>query len=200
MHKPAPIQFPIIPALQNRWSPRAFSNQLVEREKILSLLEAARWSQSANNNQPWRFILATRDNEVQFNAMLQTLGSTNRRWCQDVPLLVMIVAETTDADGNLNRYAAHDCGIALANLTIQAVEMGLMVHPMAGFKPDIARTTFTIPDTYDPMTVVAIGYYGNMEQLAEDLQAKDQKPRVRKPFEEWVYSGTFGQAAPLVKE
>lgn len=185
--------------LQHRWSPRAFDTRNVEREKLLSILEAARWSPSSNNSQPWRFIVAERQNDIAFHSMLNLLSNNNQRWCKDVPVLMMIVTRTQNADGSNNNYGGHDAGIALANLTLQSLDQGLVVHPMAGFNNERARDTYTIPSDYDPMTIVALGYYGALEQLPEDLQAREIKSRERLPLSELVYEGQFGTVATFAK-
>src|SRR5207249_2641010 len=62
MEKPAETQYPIEEILRRRWSPRSFSDLLVEPEKLQSLFEAARWAASSFNEQPWNFIVATKQN------------------------------------------------------------------------------------------------------------------------------------------
>lgn len=200
MNKPTRNEYPILPALQQRWSPRAFdAKRPIEREKLLSLLEAARWSPSSYNGQPWRFILADRRNEVGFHAMLSILSGSNQRWAKDAGALLLTTARTTLDDGRVNRYGAHDAGMALANLTVQAIEMGLFVHPMAGFDPHKARDLYAIPEQFEPITVAAIGYYGSVDQLEDDLRERELKPRERLPLSELVYEGRFGQVAALVR-
>lgn len=200
MNKPTQNKYPIAPALQRRWSPRAFdANRPIEHDKLLSLFEAARWSPSSYNGQPWRFILADRRNEVAFRAMLSVLSSSNQRWAKDAGALLLTVARTVLDDGRVNRYGGHDAGIALANLTVQAIEMGLFVHPMAGFDPHKARDLYTIPEQYEPITVAAIGYYGSVDQLEDDLRERELKPRERLPLAELVYEGRFGHVAKLVQ-
>jgi nitroreductase len=200
MHKPAPVQFPIHPLLRERWSPRAFaSDRPVPQETLLSLLEAARWSPSSGNRQPWRFIIAQRSNEVAFHTMLNVLNESNRRWAKDAALLVLIAARVATEDGTLLRHGGHDAGIALASLTLEALERGLFVHTMGGFNAEKARDTYAIPQHFEPMTVSAVGYYGQLAQLPEDLQKRELAPRERQPLAELVFEGRFGHTASLVK-
>lgn len=200
MNKPTKNEYPIASALQQRWSPRAFDAQRpIERAKLLSLLEAARWSPSSNNGQPWRFIVAERRNEIAFHTMISVLSNSNQRWAKDAGALILIAARTVHDDGRVNRYGGHDAGMALANLTVQAIEMGLFVHPMAGFDPLKARETYAIPEAYEPITISAVGYYGALEQLADDLRERELKPRERLPLTDLVYEGRFGQIAALVR-
>lgn len=201
MHKPAPAQSPIPPLLRERWSPRAFaSSRPVPPETLLCLLEAARWSPSTgNNHQPWRLIIAQRSHEVAFHTMLSVLNEGNRRWAKDAALLVLIAARVNSEDGAVLCHGGRDAGIALANLTLQAVEHGLFVHTMGGFDVEKARSTYAIPQHFEPMTVSAIGCYGPLSQLPEDLQQRQQAPRERQPLAELVFEGRFGHTASLVK-
>ncbi|XWX03417.1 nitroreductase family protein [Aggregatilineales bacterium SYSU G02658] len=200
MNKPTRNEYPIAPALQQRWSPRAFdAKRPLERHQLLSLLEAARWSPSSNNSQPWRFIVAERRNEVAFHTMVSVLAEGNQRWAKDAGALILMAARTLRDDGRVNRYGAHDAGIALACLTVQAIEMGLFVHPMAGFDAQKARAIYAIPDAYEPITVSAVGYYGALEQLDDDLRNRELQPRERLPLSELVYEGRFGHVAEFVR-
>ena len=65
MEKPANTDYPIEEILRRRWSPRAFSDRMVETEKLKSLFEAARWAPSSFNEQPWSFIVATKQKQEE---------------------------------------------------------------------------------------------------------------------------------------
>ncbi len=197
--KPAPVAYPIHELLQNRWSGRAFASRPVEPEKLCAMLEAARWTASANNGQPWRFILATSDQPDEYARMLALLSERNRQWAQHAPVLLLTVASLIHESGYQNRHAWHDTGMALAQLTMQATADGLMVHAMGGFNVDAARETYAIPEGFDPVAVVAIGYYGKLEDLDEFNQGREIKERTRKPLSELVFSGTWQQSATLLK-
>jgi nitroreductase len=188
-------QVPLLEAIRQRWSPRAFDSQPVEREKLLTILEAARWAASSNNHQPWRFIIALRENEAEFQAMLSILMEYNQDWTKDAPVLLLAVVDELHADGSRNAHAEHDTGMAMAHIALQATELGLFTHMMAGFNADKARDTFAIPKGYHALTAMALGYYGKLEQLNEHLQQYELAERQRKPLSELVFSGKFGQAA-----
>ena len=114
-----------------------------------------------------------------------------------VPVLALSVASLDRAPDKPNRHAYHDIGLATENLVIQAASMGLAVHMMGGFNVDMAREIFEVPARHDPVTMIAIGYPGDPDSLAEDLRAKDLAPRQRKPIREFVFGGKFGQPAGL---
>ena len=193
--KPAPADHPILDLLARRWSTRAFADHSVDRETLASLFEAARWAPSSGNGQPWSYLVATRDDAVEFERMASVLVPGNT-WARKAPVLALSVAALHRAD-KPNRHAYHDLGLANENLVIQAVSMGLAVHMMAGFHVDMAREAFEIPPNHDPVAMMAIGYPGDPESLPEDLRQKELAPRQRKPIAEFVFSGKFGRPAEL---
>ncbi len=200
MEKPAPADHPLHDVLRRRWSPRAFDPRPVEPEKLLSLLEAARWAPSSSNEQPWHFIIATRDDRETFASITGCLRRGNQRWAPRAPVLLLAVARLFFEDDNdPNRHAWHDLGLAVGNLLAQATAMGLMVHQMAGFYRDRAREVFAIPEGYEPVTVIAVGYPGDPSTLPADLQQRERQPRERKPLTAFVYAGRWGQGTPLAQ-
>ncbi len=190
---------PVHDLLRRRYSPRAFSNRPVAPEHLRSVLEAARWAPSANNRQPWHFIVATQDDPTAHARLFNTLKDGNKRWAGDAPVLILAVAAlSTDAEGRTNQRALYDLGLATAQLTTQATALGLAVHQMGGFDADQARQEFGIPADHEPVVVLALGYPGDLERLPEELRQREQAPRTRKPLREFVYGPTWGEAAPLL--
>ncbi len=189
MNKPADNVHPIHELLQKRWSPRAYSPRPVEREKLLSLFEAARWSPSAANSQPWHFIVASREEEGAYAKMRETLTERNRLWSKDVPLLVLAVAQVEREEGKQNPWALYDLGQAVAHLSVQATALGLYVHQMAGFDREKARSFFEIPAGFDPVAVAAVGYYGSVEELPQEFRDREIEARTRKPLQEFLHDG-----------
>jgi nitroreductase len=192
--KAASSKRPLLEAIRHRWSPRAFDSRPVEREKLLTILEAARWAASANNLQPWRFIIALRENEAEFQVMLSVLGENNQSWAKNAPVLLIAVVNELRPDGNRNAHAEHDTGMAMAHIALQATDLGLYTHMIGGFSADKARETFSIPEGYRPITAMALGYYGDVKQLNENQQQREEAERQRKPLSELVFAGQFGQA------
>lgn len=198
--KPAETQSPIHDLIKRRWSPRAFSAQAVEPLKLRSLLEAARWAASCFNEQPWNFIVATKESELEFERLLGCLVESNARWARHAPVLMLSVARLNfERNAKPNRHAFHDVGQAAASLTLQATALGLVVHQMAGFDVAKARERFNIPEGYEPVAAIAVGYQGDLESLPEDLREKESAPRTRRPLESFVFTGTWGQTTPFLK-
>ena len=182
----------IHPLLQQRWSPRAFSAQPVEEVKLLTLIEAARWAASANNEQPWRFIYAAKGQSEHYNKLFDCLNEWNQAWAQSAPALIMTLVKTHfEKNGRPNPWALHDLGLAVGNLTAQASALDVYDHNMAGFSVEKAREMFNLPPGLDPVTMIAVGYPGDPEQLSESLKARELAQQQRKPLEELVYWGTL---------
>jgi nitroreductase len=199
MHKPASTEIPLHELIRNRWSPRAFADKTVPPEVLRSLFEAARWAPSSNNEQPWAYLVATKDDAENFAKMLGVLVEFNAGWAKDAPVLALSVAHTTtQRDGKPNRVALHDVGSATAQLTFEANARGLQVHQMAGFDAEKARQTFAIPPDWEPVAAMAIGYPGNPESLPDKLRDRELAPRTRKPLGEFVMTGGWGHTAPFV--
>jgi nitroreductase len=199
MQKPAATDVPLHELIRNRWSPRAFSDKPVAPEVLRSLFEAARWAPSSNNEQPWAYLVAAKDDSENFAKMLGVLVEFNANWAKHAPVLALSVAHlTTQRDGKPNRVALHDVGSASAQLTLEANARGLQVHQMAGFDAEKARQTFAIPPDWEPVAAMAIGYPGDPESLPEKLRDRELAPRTRKPLGEFVMSGGWGHTAPFV--
>jgi nitroreductase len=210
MEKPAQTAYPIEDLLRRRWSPRAFAERPVEPEKLASMFEAARWSASCFNEQPWSFIVATRDNEAEFARLLGCFVEGNQAWASHAPVLMVSVARLNftrifvpegkavdtramTETGKPNRHAIHDVGLATAQMILQALAMGVFVHPMAGFYPEKVRELYGVPEGYEPVAAIAAGYPGDPAKLPESLRQRELAPRVRKPQEEFVFRGRFGR-------
>ena len=180
----------IHPLIANRRSPRAFDRQrAIDNETILNLLEAARWAPSANNIQPWRFIVGQKGDSTH-QKIASTLADGNRTWAEDASLLILAVTQEEGERGKQS-YAWHDAGLATTQMILQASAMELYAHIMAGFSKDETRSAFNIPAEYMPLTVIAIGYLGNVDSLPENLQERENAPRLRKPLEEIAFQNTW---------
>lgn len=185
--------------LRQRWSPLAFSNQPVEPEKLRSVLEAAQWAASSYNEQPWSFMIATKDNPAEFNRLLGCLAEGNQEWAQNAPVLMLSVAKLYfERNGEENRHAFHDVGAAATSMAIEATALGLFIHQMAGFDVPKAREVYSIPEGYEPVAVIALGYLGDPQTLSARLQQRESASRTRKPLEQFVFSGSWNQTLPLL--
>jgi nitroreductase len=196
MQKPAPSDFPVHELIRERWSPRAFADKPVPRDVLRSIFEAARWAPSSFNEQPWAYIVATKDDKESFEKMLSVLVDFNVQWAKSAPVLALAVAKLTFANNNaLNRNAQYDTGAATALLSVEATAHGLAVHQMAGFDAEKARQVFGIPKGWEPIAALAIGYPGDPASLPPALKDRELAPRTRKPIAEFVMAGQWGHTA-----
>ena len=195
--KHASTDHPVHALIAGRWSPYAFSDRAVSLDDVRSLFEAARWAPSSYNEQPWRWILAARDQDPEGHAkLLSCLVEGNQGWAKVAPVLVLGVVSTQfSRNGKPNKAAQHDLGLAAGNLSLEATARGLVVHQMIGIEPETARTTFAIPVGFDAFTGLAIGYAGDPATLPEGLAQREAAPRSRKPLTELLH-GTGGWDSP----
>ena len=201
MQKLAATQYPVHELIRERWSPRAFSETAVSPETLQSLFEAARWAPSCNNEQPWAFLVGTRGEGDTFKKILGTLVEANQTWAKHAPVLAIAVSELAFAkNGHSNRNAFYDTGAAVSQLTTEATSRGLFVHQMAGFDPLKATEAFAIPNGWEPIAVLAVGYAGDPQTLPDVLRERELAPGTRKPLHEFVMSGQWGNAAPFAQK
>jgi len=199
MQKPSPSDIPLNEIIRDRWSPRAFSPTSVSADILKSLFEAARWAPSSNNEQPWAYIVATKEDAPNFAKMVSILVEFNQNWAKHAPVLALSVAHKNwQKDGKPNRHALHDVGSATAQLTFEANSRGIFVHQMAGFDIEKARQTFAIPDDWEPVAAIAMGYPGDPASLPGPLRDRELGPRNRKPLHDFVMTGAWNYSAPFV--
>lgn len=198
-HKTAVTSKPVLDAIAKRWSPRAFNSKPIETDKLVSILEAGRWAASAFNEQPWRFILATREQPEAFEKALNGVNDFNRSWAQTAGAIIITVAKKSfSQNGNPNKYAWHDVGLAVSQMIVQATDLDVYVHQMAGILPEVITETYNIPEEYEPVSALVLGYVGDAETLPEQLKNIELAKRERKPLSDLVFSEEFGKSTPLL--
>ena len=197
--KQANPDYPIHELISKRWSPYAFADRPVSEADLHSLFEAASWSASSYNEQPWRYIIATKDNPPEFQRLVSCLVEGNQEWAKNAPVLGLgCTSLVFERNGKPNAAAIHDLGLASCTLTFEATTRGIYVHQMIGILPDKAREVYHIPETVQPVTGLAIGYVGDIGSLPEKLRERDLAKRTRKDLKEFVFEGEFGTPAKLV--
>ena len=196
MQKPAPTEVPLHELIRNRWSPRAFAETSISPDALRSIFEAARWAPSSNNEQPWAYIVATKDDAGDFAKMVSVLVEFNQNWAKHAAALALSVAHRNwQKDGKPNRHALYDVGSATAQLTFEANSRGVFVHQMAGFDADKARETFAIPADWEPVAALALGFPGDPASLPALLRDRELGPRTRKPLHDFVMTGGWERPA-----
>ena len=199
MNKSATTAHPVHDLIAQRWSPYRFAATEVGVEDLASVFEAARWAPSSYNEQPWSYIVAARNHDrAEFDRVLSCLVEPNQAWAQHAPVLALGVANLEFArNGKANAAALHDLGSASANLSFEATARGLVVHQMIGILPERAAEIFSIPETAQVLTGLAIGFAAGDDGSGSEFLERDQGVRSRKPLSEILFSGKWGQAADL---
>lgn len=197
MQKPAITQQPIHELIANRWSGRAYdASQGVSQEQVISLLEAARWAPSCFGDQPWRYVVCNKaDNLQAWQAAFDCLVPGNQSWAVNAPVLLLICADTLFSHNDKpNKWAPYDTGAATENLCLQATALGLMAHQMGGFDADKARATFNVPERYQILAMVTVGYQADVESLTGETKERETAARSRKPLNELFFNGQWNQS------
>lgn len=168
--------------IEQRFSPKHFADRAVSEEQLHQLFEAARRAPSSYNEQPWRFIYATQEQPEAYQQLFSCINEHNQQWAKNVPVLMLSLAKKHfSRNGKPNRHAWHDTGTAVGFLLLKATEMDIFAHQMAGFYPKKAHETLGIPEEYDPVAMIALGYLGE--------EGKSDKPR--KDVSEFAFAGNF---------
>lgn len=187
LHNIANPDYQIYPLLQQRYSPRTFTDKKVSDDDLKILFEAVRWAASSANYQPWRFIVTKKGTDAN-KKLIGCLSDFNQSWVGNAPILCLCGYKKTFDSGKENFHALHDLGLSLGNMTVQAQDMDIALHHMAGVNWKKAHGAFNVPDDFHIATALAIGYYGgNLDKLNEDLQEQEQAERTRNPQEDFVF-------------
>lgn len=183
-------EWPILPVILNRWSPRAMSDEIVSQEELMPLFEAARWAPSSYNAQLWRFVYAKRGS-LAFIKMFNILAPFNQSWVHRASYLILTISRNNFTYNNEpSRTHSFDTGAAWQNFALQGYHDGLVVHGMEGFDYNAAKKEFLIPDEYTVEMMIAIGKPGPIHDLPEELQQREI-PSQRQPIQDFVFDGIF---------
>lgn len=191
MIKQAPFELGLHELLQKRWSARSFDQKSISDDTLRLLFQAAAWSSSSMNEQPWRFVYGNRGNTTH-DAIASVLMPGNALWASSAPVLLAVFAKKEFKDGSGNLHAWHDVGAACTSLLLQGVAIGIYGHQMGGFDRDKAKQVFAYSDEYDIVSIIALGYLGDPDALEEPFRTREATPRSRKDPSMFAFS-TFDQ-------
>lgn len=179
----------INPLFAERTSPRSFDEGVeIPHGDLFALLEAARWAPSSSNIQPWRFLVGQRGDEV-FTKIVQTLVPFNQGWAFRASTLILVAGSNSRPDGTPYAGFHYDCGLSVAQLTLEAHSRGYVAHQMGGFDKPKATEVFALGELLTPVIVIAIGKQASIAQLDEAMAARESAPRERKELSEIVLQG-----------
>lgn len=185
---------PIDPLFLERWSPRAFTGEVMPKADLETILEAARWAPSSYNSQPWRFVYALRDTPA-WDHLFGLLNPFNQSWAKQAGALIIIMScETMLPPGADQRVPSHshsfDAGAAWGYLALQAERSGWAAHAMVGFDMARAATELHMPPGHRVEAAIAIGRKGDKSLLPEAMAAREM-PNTRESLAASMFEGSF---------
>jgi nitroreductase len=185
---------PIHDLISRRWSPRAYDiSKKVSRDMILSLCEAGRWAPSCFGDEPWRMIVLDKRNDPSaWESAYNCLSVGNKKWVINAQVLFVVCADSKFRNEKANRWGQYDTGAAAENICIQAVALGLVSHQMGGWKADELRSAFQIPEQYEIMSMIAVGFQAEPDLLENELKERESEPRKRRPLGSEFFEGKWG--------
>jgi nitroreductase len=185
--KSADTSLQLHPLLQERWSPRAFdgTHRIVD-EDLNAILEAGRWSPSANNFQPWRFIVGKRGSK-NFDSISETLKGFNQAWAPYASAYIVLAAVMKNDDGFDRPGSLYDLGIASAFMTMEANHRDFAVHQVGGFEKAALKSTFNLDPAIEPVVILVIGKQAPADSLSDEtLKTRETSSRARKALSELI--------------
>ncbi|ARO53422.1 putative OXIDOREDUCTASE PROTEIN [Methylorubrum extorquens] len=184
----------IEPIFAERWSPRVFTGEAVPETELLRMFEAARWSPSSYNSQPWRFLYALRGTP-EWQTFFDLLVPGNQKWAEGTGALVFLVSsERMKVGDELKSSASHslDAGAASLAFALQANRQGWHVHGMGGFDRERAPAVLNVPEHHRVEAAYGIGRATPWAELSEEQRAKE-RPNGRRPITDFAFRGGFPQ-------
>jgi nitroreductase len=175
------LEHGLLPGIASRRARRALSDRPIARETVETILRAAHIAPSCFNNQPWRFVPV---DEPEVLAGIKEAMPGGNYWTAPAPVIIA-VASRRDFDCTLSDsrdYFLFGCGMAVANLMIEATHRGLIAHPIAGYKPALVKSVLDIPEDYILITLVILAAPGSVEGLSDNHLETESGPRVRRPL------------------
>jgi nitroreductase len=181
-------------AIAKRWSPRAFSDQAIEKQTLRKLLQEAGKAASCFNEQPWHFIVGLKGSET-YQKIYDTLVPFNQDWAKTAPVLMLAVSVNQfKRNSNPNPHHRYDLGQAVGFLSLRAMQEEIYLHQMAGFDAELAKEKFKMADEAEAVAAIAMGHLGDVNQLNEDLKQQETPESPRKALDEFVFEGEWGIA------
>lgn len=172
---------------EKRWSPRAFSGKPIDRTIVNAVFDSSKYAASSYNEQPWRIILSENGSD-SYRHIFDAMSESNQSWAQSAPLLGVVISKRYfSKTGKENRHAQYDCGAFMALASLRAVELGLFIHQMAGFDPQQVRNSFSIPEEFEPITLLAMGEVGDLEEIPMEFWENERESSTRNKKEEFLF-------------
>ncbi|MCW4049870.1 MAG: nitroreductase family protein [Candidatus Bathyarchaeota archaeon] len=146
---------------------------------------------SCNNYQPWRYVFVYEKDQLE---KMWTALSRGNKWVELASMIIAVFSREEDDCVIRSRVYHHfDVGMATAHLILRATELGLVAHPIAGFKPKRVREVLGIPDEYQVITLVNVGKKSPEihPYLTEEQAGREKERPKRKPLNEFAFHNKY---------
>lgn len=178
-------------AVYQRRAYRSLDPVDITEELVKDLATSAQLAPSCFNNQPWRFVF------VHSPDMLQQMHSALNRgnvWAQAASMIIAVCSQK-DLDCQIRGrdYYLFDTGMATAFIILRATELGLVAHPIAGFKEDMVKEILGVPEEMTVITLVIVGKHSDeISPVLSEKQVGWEKERPeRLPVEQFAYMNHY---------
>ena len=163
--------------ISKRRSYRSIEPFEVTGEIIEDLAEAAGLAPSCFNNQPWRFVFVYSREQIQ---KMNDAVSSGNKWAHNSGMYIAVISKKDlDCVVKDREYYLFDTGMAFAQLSLRAVDLGLVVHAMAGFDEKMVKEALNIPEEYTVITVAGVGK--KTTEISNDLSEGQRKTELERP-------------------
>ncbi len=171
----------VLDAIKNRFSPRVFSSDSIPQENIEIILEAARHAPSGRNYQPW-FFYYVKQGTKEYEKLFTCIPERNF-WAKTAPVIIVACCDPTDPKEVKNRWALYDLGASVMSLILEATELKYSCRQIGSFDWGKTKQEFSIPDPYEPFTLIAIGKMGtedDYQKADKEIVEKELVPNPKK--------------------
>jgi nitroreductase len=177
IRRPKP-KYKIIKEIADRWSPRYYSDKKIPLNHLKIIIEAARWTPSGHNRQPWYFYYVTKGTKF-YKILFSTLNKYNQSWAKTAPIFILACAITNDKEGN-NPFAFYDLGASVISLILQAQSLGYYARQIALFDKEKVKKIFKLEKNFEPFIIIALGKIGDYKTSPKEIIQMELDPRPRK--------------------
>jgi len=178
-------------AIHTRRAYRSLAPVEVTRELVLDLARHAQLAPTCFNNQPAKFVFVW-DREML--EKMKPVFNKGNEWCHAASLVVAVLAEKeSDCVIKDREYFLFDAGLETALLILRATELGLVAHPIAGYRPERVREVLGIPAEMQVVTLVLVGRHADVVSPVlspQQAEAETDRPE-RLPLEQVAFMNRY---------
>jgi nitroreductase len=175
-------------ALEKRRAYRCLEKVEITGDTINILVKAAQITASCFNNQPWRFIFVKSYEKLE---KMKDAMSKGNEWTFAASMIIVVIGKKEfDCIIKEREYYLFDIGMAVEAIILQATELNLVAHPIAGYSPEKVREILSIPQEFNVITLIIIGKKSEKENngLLNEFQMANEKERPQRITFERIFS------------